>query len=411
VYQYRFDDTIIYFCLPPLFMPDQSDIYLYNQVSAFITSGSYTIDQSNSGNFGQLSRIDSLAWGVEYPLENETYIDSVNKTSLPLRPTVNCTLGWKVTNGYNEGLAGFLTNGRSGAFLPLNDQRDLYIVYENDQGRDSINSVSSNKTIVGVGQILLSDYSISAEAGGVIDATATFNGLTAVTYTGVPSGLLVPSVDPLDGEQLSGLFTLPAATSQYGTSDVLSPNYYAVNMAADIDLDFIGTNPFGTNLNQYGRTLNLKSFRASFSFPRSQFQRLGSVFPDNRPITYPIEVTLDVEATITNRLTQKLTDMGCMTTGVNVNLLVNKSCTSGLAAPIEMSFIGMNFRSQGSSLGLSGPETASFQLTSTISNPYSSTSNVFFRDHNILDLLVGRTSGTSIDYGIVTSWGEQIRVY
>jgi hypothetical protein len=391
-------------------MPDQSDIYLYNQVSAFITSGSYTIDQSNSGNFGQLSRIDSLAWGVEYPIVNETYIDTVNKTSLPLRPTVNCTLGWKVTNGYNEGLAGFLTNGRSGAFLPLNDQRDLYIVYENDQGRDSINSASSNKTIVGVGQVLLSDYSISAEAGGVIDATATFNGLTAVTYTGVPSGLLVPSVDPIDGDQLSGLFTLPAATSQYNPSDVSSPNYYAANMASDIDMDFIGTNPFGVELSQYGRTLNLKSFRANFSFPRSQFQRLGSVFPDNRPITYPIEVTLDVEATITNRLAQKLTDLGCMTTGVNINILVSKPCTPGIS-PIEISFFGMNFRSQGASLGLSGPETASFQLTSTISNPYSPTSNVFIREHNSLALLIGRTSGTSVDYGIITSWGEEIRVY
>lgn len=378
----------------------------FSKKGAFISTGDYLSPQG-TGDFAQLSRVQDINWTVNYPLQNEVYLDLGNETIMSQRPTVACNMAWYTTNGYNEKGVGLYTNGLSGAFINLNSPKNLYIATAFTPGYD-LNGLSNNNNVgaIGVGQVLLSSYSISARAGGTMDTQVTLEGLNSVIYTGV-SGQSSPAVDSESGDLLSGIqFTLPLASSQYPIYSNTG-EYPAANLAGDIFMEFPMGSPLGTIFGTNERTCQVQSFSMNFSVNRQSMRRMGYTFPDNRAVLYPVDVSVSVEALVNSYQAARLNELGCYTsTGQEVEILVMSPC--GGKIPIQFTAVGMRLQSQSSSVSVDSPlETATFNWNLTISNPYSATNNVFIKEVSELEILCAYETGVYIPF--ITSDGYNLR--
>jgi hypothetical protein len=377
----------------------------FYQKSAFITSGDYLSAQTGAGNtITQVSRLQDLTWTINHPIQNQLYLDAGNETIEPTRPTFSCNLSWLSTNGLNERIAGLLTNGSSGALIDINAQKNVYIGTEVAEGYNYIGS-NGNKTVIGLGQALLSAYSVSAQVGQPIQSAASFEGLNVVSYTG-SSGESIPAVNYQLGTQLSGTkFTLPSATRQYDPTGSDESLWTAANIASDITMEFPVGSPFALALNS--SQVNLQSFRANFSVNRQGLHKLGFAYPDARPTLYPVEVNLQMDALVNNYQAQALNNMTCYTTtGQEVSVLVENSCEGYY--PIQFRLVGLQLKSQSSSVSIGSPfETVSLEWATTITDPFSHQNNIFIKDTSPIEILVIYEGGT--EYPIETSDGYTLR--
>jgi hypothetical protein len=304
---------------------------------------------------------------------------------------------------------GFDTNGTGSAFSPLNVEKNIYVITE-EEGQDAVVSRTSKKSIIGLGQALLTSYSLTAEVGGFIDGSATFEGLNAVSYTGYTGQALIkPNVDPQSGSLISGgYFNLPLFEEPLssGINDNINDHYpFAAATASNIELQFLNSNVFANVLSATGSTINVRSFRADFTFPRQQMLKLGSVYPDNRPVTYPIEVNLSVDAYVNQFKEDQLNNLGCITTtGNNLLLRVNNICNEAENIPISIEFNGFQLQRQNESVAVGSMETISINWNGTISNPNNLSNNVIFRHLSCIDYITGLDGSNTFD--LVTNYGD-----
>lgn len=351
----------------------------YQDEAVFITSGDYLSDQTAAGSLRQISRVETLAWSVNYGLLNEVYVDAGNDTINRTRPTVLCNIDYYTTDGLNELFFGLTTGDARGIFNGLNEQKNVYIVSNWQDGRDLVGNSSTNRRIIGLGQALINSYSLSVAAGGVMSSSVTFEALNAQSYSGI-SGY-TPVVDPLTGNPVeTSAFVLPTADKLYKTTvDGIARNVL-VNRGLETHITFPTGSQFIADLNS-PLTFDVQNFRVDFALSRNSLQSMGSAFPANRPIIFPVQVNVNAEVILTDRDLKKLTELGCMTTtGQDIILSVNPDC--GGSAPFSMRLMGLQLESQSSNTAVGKYETYTFNWNLTVSNPTSLENNVFL--HTLL---------------------------
>jgi hypothetical protein len=119
----------------------------------------------------------------------------------------------------------------------------------------------------------------------------------------------------------------------------------------------------------------LQNFNLSINFNRDKITELGSIYPKNRPVIYPIEIGLQAEALMNQYKIDKLSTLLCNNTGFDINIILKQPCSQAIAAKFILK--GLKLESQSVSSSLSGPQTASFTWRGFISNPFSLTNNLF----------------------------------
>lgn len=379
-------------------------IVTYQSKAVYITSGDYLSDQTVVGSIKQLDRIQNLSWFINYGLKNESYIDVGNETITASRPTIMCNLEFKTTDGYNEYYMGFNTLGGSGLFSKLNEQKNIYIVSEETEGYDAIGGATSGqKYVIGLGQAVVNSYSLSVQVGGVMSSNITFEALHAATYTGT-QGQPIPSVDPVTGDQLSGVyFNIPPATSGLNIVDNGINHNVVADRYSDILVTFPATSQFGSTLGGE-MSCNAQSIRMDFVFNRQSLKSMGSVFPADRPIIYPVNVNISADLYLTELQADELNNFGCMTTtGQSMNIRANVGCGDD-SIPLEFDMVGLQLVDQSSSLGIGNGEISTFNWNLTINSPFDSNNNIFFRSMNAIKVLEFLSSGvlyTGVDQNMI----------
>ncbi len=347
----------------------------YQSRSVWVTSGAYDTDQTVSGSLRQLSRVQGLDWGINYPVEQVTYLDAADEAYLSSHAPVEVTLSYWHTNGRNEQALGLLdTVGLSGALtLNLDQPKNLYIAMENTPGVDAISAApGSSKTIIGLGQALMTTYTMSAQVGGLIESRATLNCLTAFSYTGT-SGNQVPAVQYQDGTQLTGLFTIPAAFAQYdpNVTGFDNPVEAAAIAARDMFLTFPQGTPFGVIFSG-AQACYLQGFSIALSMDRRELKPLGAIYPPVRALTYPIRVELSAEAIVNRYQRDQLDRLSCLNTGHSVYLIVKQPCSSDVLFGFYLDKLQLESQSFTSSIGPA--DAVSLRWRGLITTPYT----VFF---------------------------------
>ena len=250
---------------------------------------SFDVTRTDVNQFGQLANIDRVI------LES---------------PTVSLDFSYYLANFQNENRLGFTINAFGGASTAdssisgmLNrdtDERNYYVRVVKE-GADAVgyatgeyyaanSSVMSDPQLndtVGIGNGFLASYSAEASVGDFPTASVTVEGLN-IQFTKGTTGFL-PKVDPLDGAAESTLqYRLDDTTANAGTTD------YSVVRPGDITLTALTNGGMGANVTD----AKIQSFNLSFDLAREPLNRLGTKFAFAREITFPVTVSLSVDALV-----------------------------------------------------------------------------------------------------------------
>ena len=259
---------------------------------------SFTINRQDVNQFGQLSRIDAVVLEA---------------------PTVSLDFSYYVTDGENERLLGFVTDGKFQNLSGLmtreqNNYGNNYFILTVPEGRDAIKGdqlvEEENKTVIALGNGYVTDYSMEASVGAFPTASVTVEGMNIKSDVGTEYKS-IPSIDPQDGTQIcEKCFVLPPADTGYGVS-VLKPGDITIDMAdsALISKQISGRTPgYG---DEDAGSAHIQSFTLSTPLGRAALQRLGNTYSFAKEVDFPVTATLSVNALVADLKDGNLVDLVC----------------------------------------------------------------------------------------------------
>jgi len=259
---------------------------------------SFTVNRQDVNQFGQLSRIDAVVLEA---------------------PTVSLDFSYYLTDGENERLLGFVTDGQFQNLSGLmtreqNEFGNNYFILTVPEGRDAIKGDQlvdeTNKTSISLGNGYVTDYSMEGSVGSFPTASVTVEGMNIKSDIGTEFKQ-IPSIDPQDGTQIcEKCFILPPADTGYGVS-VLKPGDITIDLqdSALISKQISGSTP-GYGSEDAG-SAHIQSFTLSTPLGRASLQRLGNTYAFAKEVDFPVTATLSVNALVADLKEGNLVNLIC----------------------------------------------------------------------------------------------------
>lgn len=320
---------------------------------------SFNIDRTDVNQFGQLAAIDRV---------------------ILTNPTVSLDFSYLLANLANESGLGFTisvpgTNSEvsaiSGILNKTEDQRN-YFIKTVSEGSDATNNTATgvDNGVIGIGNAFVTSYSSEASVGNFPTVTINAEGLNMNFVKGT-SGNNIPAVDPLDGSTITNVYTLPTAIENTALSSTISG--ISALRPGDITLSI----PMSSGGGADTALMNVQSYTLSFELGRTPIQRLGSKFAFAREIDFPVNVTLSVEAQVTDLVT------GSLSTIVNNDsakytptiTIVNPTNSSETIAQYKLK--GAKLDSQEFSSDIGSNKTVTLQFTAQVGGPQDTNNGLF----------------------------------
>jgi hypothetical protein len=331
---------------------------------------SFTINRQDVNQFGHLARIDSVV------LES---------------PTVSMDFSYYLTDGENERLMGMVTDGSyqhlSGMMTrSQNEFGNSYFILTVPEGRDALKGdqqvVEANKTVIGVGNSYVTDYSVEASVGSFPTASVTVEAMNIKSDVGTEYKT-IPAIDPQDGSLLCNkCFYLPPVESGQGQS-VLKPGDITIDLQdAGLISRQLSGNTVGYNLPYDKGSAHIQSFTLSTPMGRSALQRLGSTYAYSKEIDFPVTCTLTVNALVADLKSGNLVDLICGGTYDLKVRMQNPSCVVCEPNKAEDAIV-IDFRkavldSESFSSAIGDNKTVDLTFSTQVGGPEESAVGVFF---------------------------------
>jgi hypothetical protein len=282
----------------------------------------FTVNKQDVNQFGNLSKLDSVV------------IDS---------PTVNLDFSYYLLDGYNERMLEFITNGTlnalSGAMSPeLYQAGHNFFILTLPESRDAIggdialdnDGKDDYKSVISLGNGFLTDYSVEIAVGSIPTVSCTVEGMNIRSDLG-ETGLDLPSVDiatsslisdawhngvkgqcrPASQAGCTGLFSLPASVSGFtGCGDVaaLRPGDVVLNLGNN-SLSSIQVTG-GADAALKGSS-HIQSCSIQLPLARTTLARLGSTFGFSKSIDFPLTVSMNISAILSDLKKGNMMDLLC----------------------------------------------------------------------------------------------------
>ena len=283
-------------------------------------------------------------------------------------PSVTASFSYYLTDGANERIlgltsatTGWVANASciSGLLTKVTDEKNYYLLIA-DEGNDAagyVASASNRSGVIAIGNGYLTSYTINAAVGDIPTADVEIEGLNVRIYSDIsntPSGTVVPSVNPSNGQILTGLrFNLPQASSVTGSNipTALLPG----------DILFVPTGVVGFDNND----LKVQDFSLSVDLARTPLQRMGTRFAFSREIDFPITATLEMNAQVGDLASGSLSDLLCSETFRDFAIVMRRQACGGTgSAALTYNFKGARLTSQSfsSSIGDNASMSATFEV-------------------------------------------------
>lgn len=259
---------------------------------------SFTINRQDINQFGHLGRLDAVVLEA---------------------PTVSLDFSYYLTDGENERLLGFVTNGQfqnlSGHMTrEQNNYGNNYMILTVPEGRDALKGdiqvPENQKTVISLGNGYVTDYSVEASVGAFPTASVTVEGMNIKSDIGTDF-TTIPAIDPQDGSQIcEKCFSLPPVDSGYGVS-VLKPGDITIDLAdAGLISKQISGRTAGYGVEDAG-SAHIQSFTLSTPMGRTALQRLGNTYSFAKEVDFPVTATLSVNALVADLKSGNLVDLVC----------------------------------------------------------------------------------------------------
>ena len=344
---------------------------------------SFTINRQDVNQFGQLSRIDSVA--IE-------------------PPTVSLDFSYYLTNGSNEKLMGFnledfasLDNGTAVNFVKTDKQEDdyagrNYFILTTKQGTDAVNnsvfdtygdSDDNLASTIALGNGYVTNYAVEASVGGMPTANVTVEGLNLKSDSGFHN-IDIPAVNNERGTPIQGVqFSLPTPVSgvlndsatdpTLGDADKLSgqadgfsclrPGDIEMHLGTDGGSALMNTMPDGTPPTDHKiGSCHVQSFSIELPLSRTPLQRLGTPYAYTRPLDFPITVNVSVSAIVSDLKNGNVSDHLFNFANHDLQFILREPQADG-KGPIAMAFFVKGAQLEGESFSSSIGDNKSVDIT------------------------------------------------
>ena len=288
-----------------------------------------TVSAPSTGSYLELFRITSLSF--DYAKGNENI--STFGQSAPIdrkatsSPDISMSFSYYVVDFNNEKRLGFdiatstqANNSALASILGGTTDNKNYFNPISPEGADIIGEDAAALPSRAIGNGFINSYSVNGSVGGFVEATVDVQGLNMVAYADGTTQV-VPAVDPETGVRSTNTFTLPVVhgghsnmPSSIGQGDI------SVSIAS-------GSAPF-----QEVSGSCIQSFDISMDLGREDLNCIGSRFAKSREVTYPIDVTVTIDAFLDDLTTGAFEDFICDDTGYDIEVQCRKPQCGGVGA-------------------------------------------------------------------------------
>ena len=190
-------------------------------------------------------------------------------------------------------------------------------------------------------------------------ASASVEALNA-TYDIGGTGNAIPAVNPATSAQLTGLYSIPLATS--GTA-----NQPIAIRQGDIQVDLSQINVLGATVTGVGAA-NIQSFTINCPLSLEVLQRLGSKQAYARNLNFPINVTFSIDALVNQLNAGSVSSLFCDNSSYNVQVTATlPSCSAATGATTMIyTLVGAQLDSMEFSESVGPAQTVTLQLSAPI---------------------------------------------
>lgn len=344
---------------------------------------SFSINRTDVNTFGKLARIDAIA------LEP---------------PTVNLDFSYYPTDGFNErnlgfhvqgandkgyGMSELALNAASGHLQDDSAGRNFYII-TTPEGTDAFNTTRAltERSVIGLGNGYLSDYSLDASVGSIPSASVTVEMFNAKSDVGA-SGIGIPGVTLDDGKAITGTqVTVGHHSDLRGDSQGATPSTGDVTATAlrpgDVTMEIPSSLSIFADVSGEG-SVHIQNMSLSLPLARSPIDRLGTRFAFSRVVDFPVVASLSVSALMSEVGTGNLANIidSCDEEDIRIIMKSNASCGVGEAQDaMIIDFKGARIDSESISSDIGSNKTVDLTFTTQIGGPEDKTHGVFISGAN-----------------------------
>jgi hypothetical protein len=362
----------------------------------YASKNTATGQMSGDGDILQIHRLTSIG-GPEWTYERAP-INVIGKLAPLTRdttdsPTVSVPFSYYLTDFQNEFNLGFdiQTNGTEVGALsgiltksPGKDEKNYFILIS-PEGIDAVtrSGANTNDYVLGIGNGLITNYSIEASVGDYPTASVTVEGLNLkgeagkVGVTGLPvtNWFASPAIYPSSGTQVQtneSYFRLPSGSAGHANKPfILKPG--------DINVDLQTSNyASGLFTNTDTASFNIQSFNVSFDLARDPIQSLGSRYARSRELTFPIDVNFTVEALAGDLKTANLREFVCNPLSQTAVITMRKpDCANTGTIQTRITLKGLTLQSEAFSIDAGDNQSVSLTWLGSIGAPDDTVNNIF----------------------------------
>ena len=369
---------------------------IYQSQALFVSDGTLIPTATHqTGNIRQLHRVQSANYGFSVNRQNINQFGNLARIDAIILepPTVTMDFTYYLHTGNNETALGFSVGtglGNTRSFISgLIDSTQVadtstlsgrnFHIFTAPEGNDANGTASGDASLTGseastisIGNGFITNYSLEASVGSLPTVSVSVEGLNVNVVEG-NSGTL-PALSIETSVTGSNQFRLPAPNSGSIGISALRPGDILMEVADPVLADF------PTGADTQNTTAHIQSFSIEIPVGRTTLQRLGSRFGFAKVIDFPIEVTVNVSATLAD-----LKQSG------NLDLLISNDASQTLKFTFRDT-LGTNriiYQVRGAKLvseniagGIGDNRTVDLVFTTQIGAPQDTTNGVFVATTN-----------------------------
>lgn len=285
---------------------------IYQSEALFVNDGTLIPTAVHTaGNIKQLHRVQSANYGFSVARQDVNQFGNLARIDAIILepPTVNLDFTYYLHTGNNETALGFsvgtsLASTKSFISGLIDSTQTLdkstlsgrnFHIYTSPEGNDAdgvagLNFTGSEASTITVGNGYVTNYSVEASVGSLPTVSVSVEGLNINVVSG-NSGQL-PALNVETSDPTNNFFVLPTPNSGLIGISALRPGDIEMELEDGVLADMPTTTDSG------GTAAHIQSFSIEVPIGRTTLQRLGNTFGFAKVIDFPIEVTVNVSATV-----------------------------------------------------------------------------------------------------------------
>lgn len=314
---------------------------IYQSEALFVDKATRTSDDGHTDTAQQLFRVQDISHDMDI---NRTDIFEFGQLAPLTRqiieaPTVSLDFSYLLADGVNEKTIGFVTDESANAISGILDddnrkEKNYYVTTVSEHndvnvsGRLDANAPynASRTTVVGFGNASVTNYTVNVAVGDLPTASVTCEAYNLKFDRPQEAG---------DGAWLSGdAPTINKETSKEYTDKYLIPTGSSGNLEVfslrpgDVTMTFgagggeqdelqIGGailptgDPDSASVEDGETPIHIQNFSIEVPLARTPLNRIGSVFPYERAVDFPLDMTVNISALLADMTTGSLVSLMC----------------------------------------------------------------------------------------------------